>query len=255
MKFEEANRSRGVSFDLWRTLIAERDGNIKSPPRGQLRARWTSEIVSGIGYERSFETTLAAFLRLNEQIFNDQLNGFDLDFKARVTQLLGLLGIEEPSAALVGEVGEAIDKAFLELPPQIIPGALDTLDKVKRGGFRIALLSNTGMNSETLYDYWLERIGLSSYFDYTFLSSRKGLAKPNVKAFQDVLRELRVDNTALIHVGDNLRTDVSGARDSAVTVVWLNYGDNSQEGTATPDFEVDGIAAVGDVVERWASCL
>ena len=98
-----------------------------------------------------------AFLRLNEQIFNDQLNGFDLDFKARVTQLLGLLGIEEPSAALVGEVGEAIDKAFLELPPQIIPGALDTLDKVKRGGFRIALLSNTGMNSETLYDYWLER--------------------------------------------------------------------------------------------------
>ena len=83
-------------------------------------------------------------------------------------------GLRSRPAALVGEVGEAIDKAFLELPPQIIPGALDTLDKVKRGGFRIALLSNTGMNSETLYDYWLERIGLSSYFDYIFLSSRKG---------------------------------------------------------------------------------
>lgn len=68
----------------------------------------------------------------------------------------------------------------------------------------------------------LNALGIDEWFDAVVISGEIGVAKPDAAAFRLALDQLVVEPESVWHVGDDLKTDVAGARAAGITAVWLN---------------------------------
>lgn len=64
--------------------------------------------------------------------------------------------------------------------------------------------------------------GLSDYFQFVLRSGPDGRAKPYADMYQTAARRLGVANAQILHVGDDLTTDVAGAVRSGLQACWIN---------------------------------
>ena len=60
------------------------------------------------------------------------------------------------------------------------------------------------------------------YFHAAFKAHEVGVAKPDVKIYQLATSHLALDAYQVLHVGDDARTDVWGAREAGMQTVWIN---------------------------------
>ena len=67
-----------------------------------------------------------------------------------------------------------------------------------------------------------KRIGLSPYFQQVFRAGPDGRAKPYFDLFHQAQQVLNLPPQNILHVGDHLRTDVSGARNNGFMACWFN---------------------------------
>jgi putative hydrolase of the HAD superfamily len=90
----------------------------------------------------------------------------------------------------------------------LFPDTRPALDALKARDLRLGLVSN--------FDGRLIRIceglGIAGSFDAIVMSGRAGFAKPDPRIFGIALSALGVGATEAIHVGDNEREDLEGAR-------------------------------------------
>lgn len=85
---------------------------------------------------------------------------------------------------------------------------LETLDELRRRGFRLAVISNADGRVEAL----LEQVGLRSPFEFVIDSQVVGLEKPDPRIFRLGLERAGVEPEQAAYVGDIYEIDVVGAR-------------------------------------------
>ncbi|OOF89549.1 HAD family hydrolase [Rodentibacter ratti] len=93
--------------------------------------------------------------------------------------------------------------------PQDTPNVLNHL----KTGYKLCAITNG--NVDPL------RIGLSQ-FDLILRAGEHGRAKPHEDLFQQASRYFKVSPQEILHVGDNLTTDVQGAIQAGCQAVWIN---------------------------------
>ena len=74
----------------------------------------------------------------------------------------------------------------------------------------------------------LETIGIGKFFTKIVFSGDIGFAKPHEKMFDKVFRDLNVQKNELFHVGDNPSTDVNGAINYGLYVIWCHTREHLQ---------------------------
>lgn len=100
----------------------------------------------------------------------------------------------------------------------VSPGTVDALRRIRQRGIRTAVVSNFDNRLRRI----LDGLGISSLFDAIVVSSEEGIEKPNPYLFQIACTALQVAPENAIHVGDDRRNDLFGARDAGC-FAWL-YG-------------------------------
>lgn len=123
----------------------------------------------------------------------------------------------------------------IRLYPDVLP-ALDAL----RGSYRLGLLSNG--NS------YPERCGLAGYFDFAFFAQDHAVRKPDPRFYEAALRETRLDAATLVHVGDSLVNDVSGAEAVGIRTVWLNRHHRANKTQVRPGAEISSLGELGHIL-------
>lgn len=90
------------------------------------------------------------------------------------------------------------------------PDVKQTLNSLKRQGYKLGIISNTG----SLYSVFnlLENYQIRGYFDDITLSSVTGYRKPHRSIFQIALRQMQSFPNECVYVGDTLSRDVMGAK-------------------------------------------
>ena len=89
----------------------------------------------------------------------------------------------------------------------------------------------------------LRALGIEQCFGGIVISGEVGVAKPDPAAFAIALDALAVGPQGVWHVGDNLATDVAGARAAGLTAVWLNRtGRLRSEQEPAPDIEIRSLS-------------
>ena len=117
-------------------------------------------------------------------------------------------------------------------------------------GARIPLALITNGASDSQRDK-LAALGIGHWFETIVISGEVGLAKPDPRIFEVALEALAVERDAVWHVGDNLASDVTGAKATGLTAVWLNgSGVARTADDPEPDIEIRSLSEVTLALSR-----
>ena len=111
----------------------------------------------------------------------------------------------------------------------LYPNVIDVLQKLKRSGFRLWLLSNA---QQIFTAYELKHLGLENLFDGIYLSSDYGCRKPDSRFFRVLLQENNLDPASCLMIGNDRMTDIAGAKASGMATLYMHTGLTPQEQTA-----------------------
>src|SRR4051812_24959589 len=94
-------------------------------------------------------------------------------------------------------------------PVHLMPGVSEVLPQI---ALPLALWANTRVASEIDVRGWLERAGLNALFRWVITSVDAGARKPAPQFFHYALARCELASEDVLFVGNQLNTDVSGAR-------------------------------------------
>ncbi len=116
---------------------------------------------------------------------------------------------------------------------QLYPEVLNTLDALKRRGYRIGIISDWGAR---LAGRIMGPLGVADHCDFIIASAAVGLSKPSAALFNLALGRANLQPEQTIMVGDNYLSDVLGARGAGIEGIlldrWKHYADPA---TPRPD--------------------
>src|SRR5437588_238262 len=134
--------------------------------------------------------------------------------------------------------------------PQLGSTTHALLDSLRARGLKLGLVSNA-FDSGELQHRDLERMGLAERLDAAVFSSELGKRKPDASIFQHVLRELDVEPTAALFVGDDLIADLGRAKRVGMgTVQALWFRADARDDGPEPDHRAFTEMDVLNIVRR-----
>jgi len=193
---------RAITFDFWRTLVREANGEA----RHRLRYIAFCE-VTGVPFEAlpgAWKTVAAEFDRCHRE---EQRTLHAVDFIAILADRLGVTIAPESARKVAG----VFETAILEHPPAPVEGAAEAL-RAAAARFPLGLISDTGNSPGWVLRQLLDRFGFLEYFKVTIFSDEEKLAKPKPAVFKAAARGLGVLPGELLHIGDLEYSDVAGAK-------------------------------------------
>jgi len=213
---------RAVTFDLWQTLLLDTAENLQ---RGrEARLRGMAELLAGAGhavspagldraYEHSWQRLEAVWRRHADIGPRGQLRW--------MLESLGLEGAVPESSPLMGPLEAAYCEPILAFPPYPNPGAPELLAALKGRGLALGLICNTGRTPGRTLRLVLERLGLAEHLSVLTFSDEVGLRKPRPELFRQTLAALGAAPAEALHIGDDVDTDIAGARGVGMRAVHL----------------------------------
>jgi putative hydrolase of the HAD superfamily len=102
-----------------------------------------------------------------------------------------------------------------ELTP--FPGALETIDKLKDLGLKLALITNGGTETQRPK---VTRFGLEHRFDHIQIEGEHGFGKPEEEAYRHALKVLDVTPEETWMVGDNLEWEIAAPQRLGIFAIW-----------------------------------
>ena len=98
-------------------------------------------------------------------------------------------------------------------PEELIP----MLMRFRALGYRLAVITNGGVE---IQQRKIDVMGIGELFDHIAISEAEGVTKPDPEIFRRTLERLGEAATSAVHVGDNPRADIAGAKDAGLRAVW-----------------------------------
>jgi putative hydrolase of the HAD superfamily len=122
------------------------------------------------------------------------------------------------------------------------------LDTLRDAGVPMGLISNWDNSLIPI----AEGIGLADYMTTIISSADVGLRKPDPAIFDLAMRNVGVEATCSIHVGDHLYADVMGSRKVGMHPVYINRAGGVTPGNVTT---IDSLASLPAIVRRLTATL
>ncbi|OPY28266.1 MAG: putative HAD-hydrolase [Methanocella sp. PtaU1.Bin125] len=248
-----------VTFDVWNTLVVHEfyDDRLKLHRISSIMEALRAEgyVITGEQMDAAYdytEASLAAVWKSERDVGND----------THLALFLEGLGLDV-SDALIDAIREPYSHALLHFRPKLVDGAAELLVGLKRQGYRIGLISNTGRTPGRTMRKVLDGYGLTKCFDAMTFSDEVCYIKPNPRIFALALDSLRAKPESTVHVGDNPLLDVYGARACGIgAILFTKYMDRFEQYASKyysangrqcePDCRVDALPLVEKALARLA---
>lgn len=101
----------------------------------------------------------------------------------------------------------------------LMPDAISTLDYLSKK-YRLSIITN---GFEEIQNTKLTAGNLHKYFDHIVTSQHAGFKKPSRKIFEYTLAKNNIASHQAVMIGDNLVTDIGGARQASIDSVFFNH--------------------------------
>ena len=129
---------------------------------------------------------------------------------------LNRLGVNDSS--LVDEMSDFFSAAR-EDAVHLFPGALETLQRLRDGGVRLALITNGDAEGQRRK---IETFGLSRFFECVLIEGEFGVGKPDEKVYRHALNHLDSRPSEAWMVGDNLEWEVAAPQRLGLYGIWVD---------------------------------
>jgi len=207
---------KAIFFDWFNTLASY------EPAREKLH----SQALKEYGFEVSPDRVLPAVLEGDAYFFEENTNSpmakrdpeeqaeILMRYQSIIVSKAGVKADRELVAKIMKKVGEL----FKGTRWILFDDALPILKELKQQNFIVGLLSNFDKDMKPIF----RELSLEPYLDFAVTSKEVGADKPNPLIFQTALQRAGVDASEAIHIGDQYKIDVVGARGVGITPILID---------------------------------
>lgn len=214
-----SKRNQYISFDLFDTLIRRKHINVF-----EVHDTVSSYALSITGLregESPSNLTLTryntcSFLKVNPRSPMQEPTLHDI-WTAIITSRADDLSNVKSIVDQIVEFERSLEIANLEA----IAGAVETLSELKRQGKTLLAISDMYFDERTIRSI-LRNCGIEHFFSYVFVSAEVNLTKQTGDLFRHACAKVGIQPGELMHVGDNLTSDVTMAQSVGVTAVHID---------------------------------
>ena len=232
----EKSAVKAVTFDLWETLLFEKDGS--DLERRAIRCRALAQVLKRSGLDvsvKEVELALGETISSMMKIWDKNRDVSHLDM-IRIFFKYASKGKLSPKDALLEELSKAYVSPLFKVPPYVNPDACEALDWLMDQNKQTGIICNTGLTPGTELRKFLSQAGVAEYFRVMVFSNEVGIRKPDRRIFNFTARALGAKPEEIVHVGDNLKSDVWGAKNAGFRAIHLS-GTAGQDKIAESDPE------------------
>lgn len=205
--FRRLGAVRAISFDLDDTLYDNRP--VIEHAEQWMVAHMRDRYLETAMYDRSWWHRLKLDLQRQQPALVD-----DVSLCRRVLLQRGLMagGMAE---AMARQEAESVFAQFLEVRSQIaVPDTTRRILSALAQKYPLVVITNGNV--------LLERLGLEGQFQHVLKAGGGFRMKPAPDLFTDMARRLQLAPQQILHVGDDVTTDVAGAVHNGYRSAWLN---------------------------------
>lgn len=102
----------------------------------------------------------------------------------------------------------------------LFPNSIETLEKLKALGVRMALITNGSSEKQRGK---INRFCLSEFFEFCLVEEEVGFGKPDTRVFEIALQKFSLKAEEVWMVGDNLVWDIEAPKKVGIFSVWNDY--------------------------------
>jgi putative hydrolase of the HAD superfamily len=212
---------KAIFFD-WFNTLARYD-----PPREELQSQALRELGINIATEKVRQGLAAGDKYLFEENFispvrkrnREEQTKLYLRHQEIILTEIGVNVTEQPD--LVGKTLMRLRELSQGLHFVLFDDVLPTLKALRKQKLILGLLTNLDRDMTPL----CRELGLEPYLDFVVTSGEVDSDKPNAPIFLTALERARVKATEAIHIGDQYKVDVTGARGVGITPLLLDRYD------------------------------
>ncbi|MEC9307896.1 MAG: HAD family hydrolase [Chloroflexota bacterium] len=244
-----------ITFDLWQTLLI--DTREMGRERANLRLTGTQAILLACGEKCDIEVLNEAYSNCYEECRSIREQGLDISFQEQVGLFLSNISIglsDRVGKETFSKLMEVYSDAFFVCPPAPHENAIDVLEYLKTTGCKLGLISNTGMTPGVAFRRFLNEHSMLDFFDVLTFSDEVKLSKPSAEMFLTTMTELGSEPSTTLHVGDDVRTDIIGARAVGMKAIWIKgfsgQGDSTELFTEA-DATVADLSLLPDAIQKF----
>jgi putative hydrolase of the HAD superfamily len=213
---------KAVTFDLWQTLLLDTPEGLRQARADRIRG--VHDLLTRQGFAVERDAVGLAYDAVGPRLGEVWATRKDVGSRGQVQLLLEDLGLDgalSSKAGLLDALEEAYCLPILAAMPILNAGARELLEVLQARGLRLALICNTGRTPGKMLRLVLGRVGLAPFLSVLSFSDEVGLRKPHPEIFHRTLSALGVAPAEAAHVGDDVTTDVAGARGVGMRAIHL----------------------------------
>ncbi|MBW2096068.1 MAG: HAD family hydrolase [Deltaproteobacteria bacterium] len=206
---------KAIGFDLFNTLITADPKAVSEAVERLIKSLWKSGLsFEEVPFKKTYRRCAMDFLEKTKEDGRETHNRF------WISAALQELGYPvEPDDARIATALDAYFSAFFDYC-HLIPGTVDMLNELK-GSYRLGLLSN--FTHAPAGRGLITQLGLAPFFQVLLISGELGYRKPHAMVFQQLVKNVGVDRSRLLYVGDNIEADINGALLAGIRPVWFTW--------------------------------
>lgn len=122
----------------------------------------------------------------------------------------------------------------------------EVLQKVKDMGYKVAMLTNGKVKSQ---QGKLKYTRVPEYMDEIIISEELGRQKPDPRTFIMMCRRLGVSTNEAVYVGDNIISDICGARGAGLKTIWFPFARKWPSDIAPPDHTITSLSQIPSILK------
>jgi len=210
---------KAIFFDWFNTLARY------EPPREELHSQALREFGIKVSPEKILPGVLTADMYFFGENANSPVEKRDRKERAEVyiryqKIILSEAGVKADQE-LLAKVLNKVEQLFKGITFTLFDDVLSTLETLKEQRFTLGLLTNLAQDMSPL----CHKLGLESYLDFVVTSQQVGADKPEPPIFLAALDRAKVEASQAVHVGDQYKLDVVGARRVGINPILIDRYD------------------------------
>ena len=249
-------RIKGVTFDLWDTIIHDDSDEPKRRALG-LRSKkaerrhlvWQAlnrhAPITEAEVSLAYDVADAAF----NAVWHDQ--HFTWRIADRLRVLLRGLGRALPEAEFA-ELVRLHEEMEIVVKPDLVAGMAEAVAAV-HGRYRTCVVSDAIVSPARCLRRLLDGYSLVRHFDGFAFSDEVGRSKPHRSIFESAARQMGVDLAEIVHVGDRDHNDVKGPQALGMKAILFTARRAADRDRTSADAICERPADLPAIIDRLAS--
>lgn len=226
---------RGITFDLWDTLVHDDSDEPKRQAQGlpskyeQRRLVVWEALKDGVSLEQvtlAYDAVDAAFNKVWKE------HHITWPIEERLDVILRGLKQEKPSNW--SDVVEATGRMEVDIPPNLIEGCAETLQALAKE-YRLAIVSDAIVTPGIGLRQVLRDYGIHDHFSAFAFSDEVGHSKPHPDMFTIALKGIDLQPHEVVHIGDRDHNDIKGAQAMGMKAILFTATRDVDQATTTAD--------------------